>query len=88
MIDSSKFYSKSGHAKRALENCLTSFKCSNLNELKQKCDAKEIGIWEVSRLRGCGSVQVPGQLMQYLFGLPSREAKIKESVLNNLGAGI
>jgi hypothetical protein len=82
------FFNKLNQPNSTLERVFMAFNCHSLNQLQEKCNAGEITLWELCRIRGCGSVKVPGKLAQYLFGVKSREEKLKESVLENLGAGI
>lgn len=82
------FHNRWNKPDATLERVLFAFDCQNLKQLKEKCDAGEITLWELCRIRGCGSVKVPGKLAQYLFGVKSREEVKKESILDNLGAGI
>ena len=82
------FFNKLKQPNATLERVFMAFNCHSLTQLREKCDAGEITLAELCRIRGCGSVKVPGLLAQYLFKVPSREEKQRESIWNNLGAGI
>lgn len=66
-----QLFTRYGFPCSALANALDYFGAANLEELEKRIDAEEIDAFSLSRLRGCGTKQSPGILMQYLFGAPS-----------------
>lgn len=90
-VQRSELFTKSGHPVQGLRNALDVYECATLEQLESKIsDPNEyIGPNSFMRVRGCGSPENPGKVALFLFPhLLSREERIREKTLLDLGAGI
>jgi hypothetical protein len=81
-------FNRNGFPFRGLESALLVYRVKTLEELEALVASGEITESDIYRTRGNGSHRFPGRLPQYLFKAKSREEQVRETIMNNLGAGI
>jgi|KBSSwiStaDraftv2_1062776.scaffolds.fasta_scaffold00022_191 hypothetical protein len=87
-VDRKQLYDKFGQPRRALSNCLVVCECSSLDELQDKVKQGKLWPSSIYRVKGNGNEHNPGLLAQYLFNLPSRQERLTQTAIDNMGAGI
>ena len=87
-VDRKHLYTKSGQPGRGLTNCLNAYECSTLDELHAKVKQGKLWPRSIYRLKGNGNEHNPGLLAQFLFNIPSRQERLTQTAIDNMGAGI
>ena len=83
-----KLFRLNGFPIAALRNALDYFDANSLENLESRIGNGEITHGQLCRLRGMGTPQAPGRLLQYLYGLKDARALRAERVQAEFGAGI
>lgn len=71
-----------------IESVLKAYGFDSAEDMKLAAGRGKIVPEDIFRFKGMGNRNAPGKFPQYLFNLPSRMAKVNQSILDNLGAGI